>query len=146
MVMSDAIHIGFTGTRLSNLQFSTGEYDRRVARLDDLFQSLHDGNRNKAIVLHHGDCVGMDDFAHHIARSKGFRIHVHPPTNPKDRARLRGDWEAVAVNYIERNHDIVEASSVLVAFPRDPAKELVRSGTWATVRYARSLGKPVFLI
>jgi hypothetical protein len=47
--------------------------------------------------------------------------------------------------YIARNHDIVDASAVLVATPRDWYEEQ-RSGTWATIRYARAQRKAVIIV
>lgn len=46
---------------------------------------------------------------------------------------------------LERNHRIVDACDVLIACPKD-AQEQLRSGTWATVRYARKQGKRVIVI
>ena len=47
--------------------------------------------------------------------------------------------------YLERNRDIVDACDILIACPRT-LKEELRSGTWATVRYARKVGKPVAIL
>jgi hypothetical protein len=47
--------------------------------------------------------------------------------------------------YLERNKDIVRESASLIAAPLQ-AEEQQRSGTWSTVRFARKIGKPVFLI
>jgi predicted Rossmann fold nucleotide-binding protein DprA/Smf involved in DNA uptake len=46
--------------------------------------------------------------------------------------------------YLERNHAIVNESDFLIAAPDGP--ETLRSGTWATVRYARKVGKRVLVI
>jgi hypothetical protein len=43
-----------------------------------------------------------------------------------------------------RNHDIVDETELLIACPGELA-EAVRSGTWATVRYARKLGRPIVI-
>ncbi len=47
--------------------------------------------------------------------------------------------------YLERNRDIVDASEVLIACP-STREEVMRSGTWATVRYARKKGMKITLI
>lgn len=39
--------------------------------------------------------------------------------------------------YLERNANIVEESSILIACPIDKNEEEWRSGTWSTVRKAR---------
>lgn len=48
------------------------------------------------------------------------------------------DWEP------KRNHDIVDATEWLIATPKK--FEEIRSGTWATVRYAKKVKKPVTII
>ena len=47
--------------------------------------------------------------------------------------------------YLSRNKDIVRETDMLIATPAE-AEEQRRSGTWSTIRFARKLGKPVFVI
>ncbi len=47
--------------------------------------------------------------------------------------------------YLARNRDIVNAADVLIAGPGG-MEEIMRSGTWATVRYARKKQKPVIIV
>jgi hypothetical protein len=47
--------------------------------------------------------------------------------------------------YIARNHDIVNHTNYLIACP-DTMKEVQRSGTWATVRYAGKHDRVVYLV
>jgi hypothetical protein len=97
--------------------------------------------------FHHGDCVGADAEAHDIATQRCVRVVIHPPT--EDRLRAFCDVTNGQVlkprPYIDRNHDIVDSCDVLVAAPRTDT-ELVRSGTWATIRYARKQGKLVSIL
>lgn len=96
--------------------------------------------------FHHGDCVGGDEEAHEIALALGFRIVVHPPLNRSKRAFCTGAFQVLKPkSYITRNHDIVDVCRLLIAAPKTEEEEL-RSGTWATVRYARKLGLPVLLL
>ena len=44
-----------------------------------------------------------------------------------------------------RNRDIVRETAVLIATPEQTIEQL-RSGTWATVRYARKMNRPTVLI
>jgi hypothetical protein len=47
--------------------------------------------------------------------------------------------------YRVRNRDIVRDTETLIATPSEPV-ELLRSGTWSTVRFARKLGRAVWVI
>jgi hypothetical protein len=95
--------------------------------------------------FHHGDCVGADEQVARIAHSLGFSIVLHPPTNPKARAFTQAPFSRKPKPYLERNHDIVDECNILLACPKGFEEEL-RSGTWATVRYARKKFRPVRLV
>lgn len=86
--------------------------------------------------IHHGDCIGADKEIHQIAIEKGIPTVVHPPTNPKKRAFCKGTVNLPPKDYLDRNHDIVDDCDFILAFPKE-SEEQMRSGTWATVRYAR---------
>jgi hypothetical protein len=99
--------------------------------------------------VHHGDCVGADAKFHGIAYRHSIGIHIHPPTDEKLRAFCggvagRGSCLHPAAPYLVRNHHIVDWSDALIATPYE-SSEVLRSGTWATVRYARKKGIPVFV-
>ena len=47
--------------------------------------------------------------------------------------------------YLQRNHNIVNECDMLVAFP-STSNEVLRSGTWSTIRYAKKAKKPVEII
>lgn len=105
--------------------------------------------------LHHGDCVGADEDAHNIAReleAEGqinlAKIVVHPPSNNKLRAYTTPDVLRKEKEYLERNKDIVNETDFLIACPN---RDIVHigpggGGTWATVRYARNVEKPVTIV
>lgn len=96
-------------------------------------------------VFHHGDCVGADADAHAIAQSLGLRTVCHPPDIAKKRAFTINSVTMNPKGYIRRNHDIVDACEILLACPKFNVEEL-RSGTWATIRYAKRIGKRVCII
>ena len=81
-----------------------------------------------------------------------YSIVIHPPTNPKNRAycgSLKEDddiWRMPEKSYLARNKDIVDQSETMIALPIDPNREILRSGTWAAVRYARKTGVPVLFV
>jgi hypothetical protein len=100
-----------------------------------------------ADTLFHGDCVGADAQAHTIALLElGIPIILYPPDNPDLRAFSSGAVTSMPSKpYLERNHDMVDAAHSLIAAP-DGFKEVLRSGTWATIRYARREGKSSYVI
>lgn len=102
-------------------------------------------NRSDPEEFHHGDCIGADEVAHYIAKSLGIYVVGHPPTNPKKRAFCDCDEWRDPKPYLDRNHDIVNETVAMVATPKSREEEL-RSGTWATIRYARKLGTPIEVI
>lgn len=125
-------YLGFTGTR-------AGLTPHQQKELDMIFSSQPDS------ALLHGDCVGADAEAHAIALKHGRSIFIHPGPD-KQRAFCKG---AVRVSepqpYLKRNHTIVDQCDELIACPRTHKEEL-RSGTWATIRYAHKSGKLLNII
>lgn len=47
--------------------------------------------------------------------------------------------------YLERNTDIVTNSDIIIGCPLDPTKEVIRSGTWSTIRKAKKMNKKIFI-
>jgi len=94
----------------------------------------------------HGDCVGADAEAHEIASVLlgPNRIHIRPPSDSTHRAWCAAAIEFPTEPYLKRDHKIVETTQVLIAAPKGP--EILRSGTWATVRHARKLGRIILLL
>ena len=123
--------VGFTGTRRGMSGLQRGR----------LWELLYERG---ATELGHGDCVGADSEAHDVARDLALRVVVFPPSDPKFRAWRRGDEARDPAPYLERDRAIVDWADVLVAAPRGP--EVLRSGTWATVRRARRRGVEVVVV
>jgi hypothetical protein len=102
--------------------------------------------------LHHGDCEGADAQAHQLFDREGKRIVIHPPMDATFRAWCDAEPHNADVRvevqrpYLTRNRAIVDACMVLLAGPRETFGESLRSGTWATVRYARSVAKPLVIV
>lgn len=119
------IRVGFTGTQ-------QGMTDAQKAQVDLLLAELgHD-----AVELHHGDCVGADEEAHDLADNHAFDIVIHPPDSDSKRAFCTGGEIREPKPYLQRNRNIVDETTVLIACPN--GGERMRSGTWATIRYART--------
>jgi hypothetical protein len=100
----------------------------------------------------HGACVGADDQLDEIAAELGIHRLVWPSTSvtrvPDERLRARTGSSLTIMPPLpplERDRLIVDAGEILIATPAQTF-EMPRSGTWATVRYARRTGKRVILI
>ncbi len=124
--------VGFTGTRQG---MSEGQKEYLA----------HELCRLGATELHHGCCLGADKEAHDIARRLGIKTEGHPPKSMSQMAECDVDFMHPAKAYLERNRDIVNACAILFVAPRKNAEEL-RSGTWATFRYADRIGKDIIMI
>lgn len=106
----------------------------------------------------HGGAVGADeDFHDWLAditdngRKTSLIVEVYPTSLRAAfwRVRRYGPFAPeVAIgtlNPLDRNRIIAANCDHLLACPAAPDEQL-RSGTWATVRYARAAGKPVTLL
>lgn len=130
------IHIGFTGTQ-------KGMTAPQVARVQELLA-------HKDFFGHHGMCIGADAQFDGIARlSKGFRwMYIHPCTLEDRRAAVnRTEYDIVysVQDPLTRNRDIVQCSEIMIAAPKTIHEER-RSGTWATIRYARESKKKLYIL
>lgn len=123
-------HVGFTGTR-------DGMTDEQTKQLKRVLADLNSG------CFHHGDCLGADSEGHDIADALMYDTHVHPPVSGTHRAFRKGSFEEPSLDYLARNKQIVNMTSLLIAAPSGP--EELRSGTWSTIRYARKLSRPVVI-
>jgi hypothetical protein len=130
--------IGFTGT-------SRGMTPEQKIRVRELLTQYRIAG---ATDFHHGLCIGADQEAAEIAHLLGYHIIAHPGFNPKNptnriyRSEFPHNDEIHAEKpFIKRDHDIVDATDHLIAAPLTWEEE-IRSGTWATVRYAEKKNKP----
>lgn len=115
------IRIGFTGTR-------EGMSEAQKEQLGYVLSILWPSIPSSFI---HGNAIGADQQAASIVTSC--------PWGLSERAIPAGD------NPLARNRKIVAECDILIAAPRHDKEEL-RSGTWATVRYARQAKKPVIML
>lgn len=126
------MRIGFTGTQQGMTE------DQKTAVREFLVDFV-------SAEFHHGDCVGADAEAHAIALALGADIVIHPPEVGAKRAFLPASAYRDAKPYLLRNQDIVDETEILLATPKGMTEER-RSGTWATVRYARRTGRPLYIV
>lgn len=135
-------HVGFTGTQ-------KGMTDSQKNTVDILLYNLSlDGFTR----FHHGDCIGADTEAHWLAIQRKYYIIVHPPIISSKASNLgvRPIDQPIVYRhqpklYLDRNHDIVDASEILIVCPKE-REQVIRSGTWATYRYAKKQNKKIYLI
>jgi len=127
--------ISFTGTR-------QGMTEEQKASLKALLRA------HKPTIFVHGDCVGADEEAHQVALECGIeKIHKRPADvdSTKRAFTKEGEVIAEAKDPLDRNRDIVNDSDLLIATPSKEFEEL-RSGTWATIRFAKRQNKHVTII
>ena len=131
--------IGFTGTRQGMSDAQKDQLDWVLAMLAPSparpTRDIRTKRLTATVAFHHGGAKGADaEAAALAARYIGpDRIVSHPPADHTPKAALL------------RDRDIVKVADVLIAAPRGDKEEL-RSGTWATVRYAREEGIPVIML
>lgn len=125
--------VGFTGTQ-------EGLSEKQKDFLYNFFDLM------KIEEFHHGDCIGADEQAHDLfVANMDKTVTIHPPIISSKRAYCSNKGSSMYNNilvlpekdYLARNHDIVDASDMLIVCPKT-SKEEVRSGTWATWRYAEN--------
>ena len=134
--MEDLV-IGFTGTQ-------EGMNASQLERLTSYLKGAYDWATANGYrpVFSHGDCIGSDDTAARTAKNIGFFIRAYPPENAKKRAWCVANDEVYKpAPYLTRNRYIVAGAHYMVATPRGP--EVLRSGTWATIRFSQLQNKRV---
>ena len=133
------MRIGFTGTQKGMTDFQKHEVSMVL-----LFNSyICTGVSGEA---HHGDCIGADAEFEELAKKEGFTTYAHPASDTGNkRAYCKSDILLPAKPALERNKDIVNAVDIMIATPKEN-HEVLRSGTWATIRYAKKCGWLIHVI
>lgn len=98
-------------------------------------------------VVHLGDGPAADTDFTRLARwmRPNPRVVLHSATLPAAEPPGLAVTVEPAATPSERNRAIVDAADLLVACPREAAED-VRSGTWSTIRYARTGKKRVLVV
>ncbi len=96
--------------------------------------------------FHHGDCIGVDVEVAQMVRNMHSEATIisHPPEDNRLRGDFVSDEDRPRRPYLDRNKNIVHAVDQLIACPKE-YNEILRSGTWSTVRYARKHGVPILV-
>jgi hypothetical protein len=131
--------LAFTGTRKGMTAAQ-----RRTLRARFMGALLGNGKRPSRV--HHGRCVGGDEDVHDLLLAARIPVETWPGHIPELRAPCLGaEVDHPPMDCIERNHVMVGLADYLIAAPAG-YKEAMQSGTWATCRWARDNGKPVFVV
>lgn len=147
--------IGFTGTQRGMTE-SQKEFLKEILEMKVCTEFCH------------GDCIGSDAQANQIAINLGISIFtIFPPELTKKRAfcfnpnkmEMGYEWNTIDVadfysikvkwmpenKYLERNKHIVDSVDWMIATPKE-FEHSIRSGTWATIRYAWKRKKGITII
>lgn len=135
--MSNAnIRVTFTGTR-------RGMTLKQIKQIEEWFANTHN-----ILEAHHGGCEGADRDFHDMLLYyiPIHRIHIHPGRVEQlewacQQQRQRKEIHIYAIPLgkkpeLARNRIMVSQSNVVLATPAQE-QEVLRSGTWATIREAR---------
>lgn len=134
-------NLGFTGTR-------AGMTPAQRFKVRSLTHRLNPKR------VHHGACVGADAEFHEIVRELSSAIVLYPAFHIGHKYRAKCAGGIIDSRFVDRfplpdplqrNRIIVAESSALIAAP-STMSEVLRSGTWATVRYARQHGIKIIIV
>lgn len=148
------MRLAFTGTRLGMTERQENEV-RRELTID---------RENKtpmgSITAVHGCCKGADVDFHRLALEAGIPFYDLWPSNNRATNRLQECMDLFAKFELDpgvvltlhpenepllRNEDIIAGADFLIACPKE-TEEVLRSGTWATIRLARKYNVPMAII
>lgn len=121
------MNVGFTGTRKGMSPLQMILCAKVLAWLEIVTDAI--APITDPPTFHHGAAVGADLEAERLATIDGYTTIPYPAGRDP----------------LARNQEIVAAVDILIAAPEKDLEEL-RSGTWATVRYARKRGIPIILL
>lgn len=130
------ITIGITGTRKGANKI------QQIA----ISQKLNDKGVSR---FHHGCAVGVDIQAAQFAHTSGIYVVGHPGMDTHGNVRSNitnfDNHTEEPLLFLQRNRIIVDASNLILAVPKNMQEER-RSGTWYTVRYCRTVNKPLIIL
>jgi hypothetical protein len=126
--------IGFAGTLKQPTQ----------RQADQLCKALF-YHREAHSVMHNGGCTGSEEYALRYWLACKGAVWLHPPMQTTHRAAVPYGIANPPATYLRRYMQIVLATDVMIICPSQQ-REVVRSSTWAALRYAQDADKAFFLI
>lgn len=129
--------LGFTGSREGPTEEQKATWEKMTIWLS-------------GIGMHNGCAVGSDRYVLEnlpaVSSCSLWPANLDGSTWAKDFAKRHLATEILPIlSPLDRNKYIVSHSHGLIAFPSTDT-EVLRSGTWATIRYARKTKKPVLYV
>lgn len=116
---------------------------QQQAKLTEILQST------KVAAFLHGGADGADTEAHAVAELLDLAIVIYPGVDRSGVVRNNRAWTNATLMpeeyFIKRNRKMVDLCDLLIAAVGEPEEQL-RSGTWATVRYAGKVGRPMLIL
>lgn len=147
------MRLAFTGTRKGMTESQQKALHQAIIESGLTYENAH------AHTAVHGACKGADIEFNQICLSLGIRQFEFFPSNDRStnsveaclqqHRTLRYTGVEVTLHLeqkpLDRNWEIVRGADILFAAPKEDY-EVLRSGTWSTVRIARKLGVPYKII
>ena len=139
--------IGFTGTRIGMTEVQSGLISQILNSHfnSGLALAAADVHRDIRQEFIFGDCIGADEQAARMAKSIGYQLIARPSTLEKQRAYVLVDYAYPPEHPLERNRKIVYDCELLLACPAT-YEEILRSGTWSTIRCAKRVHRQLIII
>lgn len=126
------MRVGFTGTREG----------LSMAQIEKVLELLR---KWKATSFIHGGCIGADSQIHSILETASTEMMLGVyPSNLPDQRGIQRCWMAKPDAPLTRNKKIVAECERLIACPE--GLEVVRSGTWSTIRHAKKVHRWVTIV
>lgn len=129
--------VGFTGTR-------KGMTDNQKIKVKQLLEEIF------PLTARHGCCVGADDEFNTICMECVFNVPIITVGQPSNLKEYQMDLSRVQHVMpedapLQRNRFLVIRSGIMIACPFE-SKEILRSGTWSTIRYAIKTKTPIYIV
>ncbi len=123
----------------------TGTQEGMTPNQELIVDHILEGMANGKYTLIHGGCIGADAQAHRIGIHFKMPIEVYWSNILTKQAICPGARKYHnSAQPLDRNKTMVDCADAVIAAPN--GLERLRSGTWSTIRYARTCGKRLFIV
>jgi hypothetical protein len=126
-------YVSFTGT-------SRGMNKIQFAKVSEFLFN----NVDRFDLAIHGDCIGADAEFHTICKVLNVPIDIHPCDITHFRAFCEGFRVFPIDKPLTRNKTMIDKADLTLATPFEN-QEVLRSGTWSSIRYAKKKDKMLII-